>query len=520
MPALPKPLLNLAASWHAARARRRIRSEDAGGAAQDLAWRNLLPPLAQTARGQALGLTADMSYDDFRLQVPLSDFADLAPWTSRIIDGESNVMWPGDPVAWVATAGTTTGAPRLLPVSEAMADHVAGTTLEMLLQGAARTGDDRCLRGRHLLLAGRTSQPDAGGHLDISTLSASFWPAWYERAYALPSPATFAEMDWAALVNATIQEAHDQYVTVLCGQPPWLIELARRMVGGPPTGKEPAVTLRSFWPDLRCIMHGGTQVLPYRDELLQLAGQGVTLHEIHYAAEGLFGAQDSVRGLRLLAEQGIFFEFLPRVRGTQPPFGSSGARALSLAEIKLGSDYELLVTTPGGLVRHRVGDIVRFSSLRPPRYTVVGHADLLLNAYGEQLNEHDLTEHLVDVCADNQWKITQFHVAPLPSSTEQGKLQGRHEWWVELDANPRISPRGPAIATRLDSFMLRAHPRYAELRNTGVLSEPIVRLVMPGAFKHWMQHHRLWGGPHRLARARSDRMLADSIARTVRFSTD
>jgi len=97
-----------------------------------------MPALAQTARGQALGLTADMSYDDFRLQVPLSDFADLAPWTSRIIDGESNVMWPGDPVAWVATAGTTTGAPRLLPVSEAMADHVTGTTLEIPRSSAVR----------------------------------------------------------------------------------------------------------------------------------------------------------------------------------------------------------------------------------------------------------------------------------------------------------------------------------------------------------------------------------------------
>lgn len=520
MPAVPKPLLNLAASYQTARARRRIRGGDDGHAVQAKALKALLPELAATARGRELGLKAEMDYRQFRHEVPLSDFEELTPWIHRIIDGEADVMWPGKPVAWVATAGTTTGHPRLLPVSAAMAEHVRRASFEMLLQGAARTADDGCLHGRHLMLAGRTSHPGAGGHFDMSTLAVSLWPDWYGKAYGVPALETLAIENWSEMLAATIEETRFHDVTVLSGKPPWLIEFARKLLDSMHEDRIRAVSLGAVWPNLRCIVHGGTSLTPYRHELGQLAGDGVVFHEIYHAAEGLFAAQDSARGLRLLSEQGIFFEFLPQDDGSRPPVGDIGSRAVPLAEVKTGVNYELIVTTPAGLVRHRVGDIVRFTTLKPPRLHVIGHTALQLNAFGEHLHERHLNDVLVSICTDHHWRIAQFHVAPLPTETELGKRQGRHEWWVELRADSRITPRGPVIATRIDNIMLRSHPRYAELRTQGVLGEPVVRLVMPGAFQYWMKHHRMWGGPHRLPRARSDRQIADSLARIVRFSAE
>jgi len=44
------------------------------------------------------------------------------------------------------------------------------------------------------------------------------------------------------------------------------------------------------------------------------------------------------------------------------------------------------------------------------------------------------------------------------------------------------------------------------------LEPPVVRLVMPGVFEHWMRHQGKWGGQNKMPRCRSDREVADQLA--------
>jgi hypothetical protein len=53
-----------------------------------------------------------------------------------------------------------------------------------------------------------------------------------------------------------------------------------------------------------------------------------------------------------------------------------------------------------------------------------------------------------------------------------------------------------------------------------VLEPPVVRLVMPGVFEHWLRYQGKWGGQHKLPRCRSDRLIADELAQITNFAAD
>jgi hypothetical protein len=73
-----------------------------------------------------------------------------------------------------------------------------------------------------------------------------------------------------------------------------------------------------------------------------------------------------------MADAGIFFEFLPMSdfdegRLPPPPPEGGAARASST-----GVNYAVVITTPAGLARYLLGDVVRFLSTQPPRLVTWG----------------------------------------------------------------------------------------------------------------------------------------------------
>jgi hypothetical protein len=80
------------------------------------------------------------------------------------------------------------------------------------------------------------------------------------------------------------------------------------------------------------------------------------------------------------------------------------------------------------------------------------------------------------------------------------------------------TPTGPQLAELLDGELRARNPHY-ELKRRGVgMEAPVVRLVMPGVFEHWMRHHGKWGGQNKMPRCRSDRVIADELMQLARFN--
>src|SRR5690606_22200687 len=118
---------------------------------------------------------------------------------------------------------------------------------------------------------------------------------------------------------------------------------------------------RELWPHFECLVHGGEPIGPFAEELRALCGAGVRFHEVYPTAEGFVAAQDAEpeAGLRLLADAGIHYEFLPWQEFEENRLEQLGPRALPLEGVRPGVDYVLVMSTPGGLVRYVLGDLVR-----------------------------------------------------------------------------------------------------------------------------------------------------------------
>jgi len=221
-----------------------------------------------------------------------------------------------------------------------------------------------------------------------------------------------------------------------------------------------------------------------------------------------------------MADAGVFFEFLAMPDFDDGRLLAVGPRAVPISGVRTGVNYALVLTTPAGLVRYLVGDIVRFVSTEPPRLVYMGRTKLQLNAFGEHVLERELTEALVTVCKRNGWTIVNFHVAPMPGSSTTNRIRGRHEWWVELKPGTLTTPTGPIMAGELDTELKRLSDEYAAKREAGVMDPPYVRLVMPGVFEHWMRYRDKWGGQYKMPRCRSDRVIADELGSSLQFARD
>ena len=522
----PRGLVNFAAGVMSARMVRRLRRVDPGHAAQRRAFARLTGRLAATAFGRETGLAAGLPYETFRTRVSLRTYETLGPYLERMKRGEPGVLWPGRCSFFALSSGTTAGSSKYLPVTEDLLAHFRQAGLNSLLYYTARVGHTGIFLGRHLFVGGSTTLTPVAEALplaayagDLSGIAALNLPSWAEKHLYEPG-ATISQMDdWPAKLQAIAQRTLHRDITLLAGIPSWVLILSAVVRARAAGEKIAAPHLKALWPNLECLVHGGVPLAPFADELRAALGPGVNFHEIYPASEGFIAAQDAdaSRGLRLMVNAGLFFEFLPMAAFDEGNLAHLGARAVPLEGVQAGVDYALVLTTPAGLCRYVIGDIVRFLSTDVPRLIYVGRTSLQLSAFGEHVTEKEITDALLAVCRRHGWTVVNFHVAPVFANTLTGQMRGCHEWWVELRVPTVETPTANVIGPELDSELKQRNDDYRGKRTGGGMEPPVVRLVMPGVFEQWMKKNGRWGGQNKMPRCRSDRTVADRLAELSRF---
>ncbi|MGH6628919.1 MAG: hypothetical protein ACREB3_04230, partial [Burkholderiales bacterium] len=342
---------------------------------------------------------------------------------------------------------------------------------------------------------------------------------WAEANLHAPPSAVARLPDGAEKTAAICRSMLGRDVTLIGGAPAAVLAVAEAMRAHAATDPANRPHLQSFWPNLECVVHTGAPLGLFAEPLHASFGSAVLFHEVYAAAEGILAAQegDSALGLRVLADVGVFFEFLPMRDFHEENLPGLGSRCVPLEQVQPGIDYAVVVTTPAGLCRYVLGDVVRFVSTDPPRLIVAGRAKLHLDAYGERLGERELTETVLAVCRRNGWQPVNFHAAPYQSRTQPGLGRICHEWWMELRPHTVKTPTGTLLAQELDAELIRRNPDYATKRQQHSLDSPVVRLVMPGTFEQWAQARRTVDSASKMPRGRSDRLIADQLAALTRF---
>ena len=151
-------------------------------AVQDKVFFALLNKAKSTAFGQDHGFETIQTYQDFKNSVPIRDYEQLRPYIERVVAGEANVLWPGKPLYFAKTSGTTSGV-KYIPISkESMPEHIKAAR-NALLGYIHETGDTSFVNGKMIFLQGSPVLEKKSG-IDTGRLSgivAHHVPAYLQK---------------------------------------------------------------------------------------------------------------------------------------------------------------------------------------------------------------------------------------------------------------------------------------------------------------------------------------------------
>jgi len=84
--------------------------------------------LIKTAKNTSFGIDHDFknikSHADFVRKIPVRDYEALRGYVDRVVAGEADILWPGKPLYFAKTSGTTSGAKYIPLTRESMPTHV------------------------------------------------------------------------------------------------------------------------------------------------------------------------------------------------------------------------------------------------------------------------------------------------------------------------------------------------------------------------------------------------------------
>uniref|UniRef100_M4D9C6 Uncharacterized protein n=1 Tax=Brassica campestris TaxID=3711 RepID=M4D9C6_BRACM len=181
-----------------------------------------------------------------------------------------------------------------------------------------------------------------------------------------------------------------------------------------------------------------------------------------------------------------YFEFIPLHRQqNQQDMTSDGdfveEKPVPLSQVKLGQEYEVVLTTFTGLYRYRLGDVVEVSGFHngTPKISFIYRRKLILNINIDKNTEKDLQE-VVDKASQLLSQTTQAEVVDFTSHADVKVSPGRYiiYWEIKGEAEDRALEE---CCREIDAgFMDHGYVVSRRMKSIGPLE---LRVVERGTFR-------------------------------------
>jgi hypothetical protein len=473
----------------------------------------LLAENRDTAFGRRHGFGAIRSYAEFAKQVPVSDFEALRPYIEAEIERGDSALTAEAPVRYVRTSGTT-GKAKDIPLTASHLDalkRVHRTSVVFQHRACPEAFEGSILAIVSPAFEG--TLPNGKPFGSASGIVAGNTPKSVLEKFVLPQEVL------------TISDSHVKYLLIL------RLALARRNIsymgsansttllaliklyrehateliadlrkGGfflqsrVPDDVLPAVRgrlranpecaaeleripagetrIRQLWPALRMVVtwtcaSAGITVDALRREL----SPRTRIFELGYLSSEFRGTITLGRraGTGLPTLHTHFFEFVERGKWDDgcPEF-------LTLDRLRKGSDYYIIVTTPSGLYRYFINDLVRVTGFlhRTPLLKFLQKGKGVTNITGEKLYEAQVLA-AVRAAMTGFGRDARFIMMLADEEARDYRL------YVEPD--PGARPDAAALAEAVDARLRELNVEYEAKRDSGRLGAIRVAWLAPDA---------------------------------------
>ena len=463
---------------------------------QQRVFKQLIQKAKHTAFGKDHGFDKIKNHKDFIKRVPVADYEGLRAYLDRVVAGETNVLWPGKPLYFAKTSGTTSGTKYIPLTTESMPTHIDAAKNALFCHIEA-TGDASFVDGKWIFLQGSPILEQKNGVAlgRLSGIVAHYVPKYLQKN-RLPSWETNCIENWEAKVDAIVEETYKKDMRLISGIPPWVSMYFEKLEAK--TDKK----IGELYPNFNLFVYGGVNFEPYRTKLESLVGRRVQSIELYPASEGFFAFQDQPEsdGMLLQLDSGIFYEFIPSEQffDERPP-------RLGLSQVEKGVNYVIIISTSAGLWGYNIGDTVIFTSTSPYRVVVSGRIKHFISAFGEHVIGKEVEQALLLVTENTDIKISEFTVAP-QVNPENGLPY--HEWFIEFTSPPKDMA---LFCSKLNQELCAQNSYYQDLIDGKVLRPLKIRIVEKDGFTRYMKRIGKLGGQNKVPRLTNDRKIANEL---------
>jgi hypothetical protein len=487
----------------------------------------LLRRNARTQFGREHGFATIRTPAEYQRRVPIRTWDEVAPYVDRILTGQTGVLTAEPPFFYHRTTGTI-GKPKMIPVTRRCEALSAATHRQWVLK--ALEDNPRMLKRRVMAVLNTAIDGYATGRQAYGTVSGSIYfrvPARLRLLYAHPYDVCAIE-DIATRRYALMRYVLDKSCSfAFTGNPMGLATafefaeknseiLIRDIHDGTLAPEFPlpdalhaaalndlkpnrprarllaSVRARTgrlrpadYWPDLSlagCWIGGSMGHFVPR--LREWTGE-VPFRDVGYmASEGIFSlpqANESVAGLPAL--HAVFFEFLP-----EHAFGKPDAPALLAHELEPGRNYQVIVTTTGGLYRYAMQDVIGVVGIEraTPLIRFLYKAGQVQNLQGELMTVEHVMAALTALAPQIGGHPRHFQVV--------GDLD-RRRYALHIEPQDALVPAAlPGLLSAFDRALIAINETYGFFRADRLLNPPCLRLMRSGWLERITAEHMARSG--------------------------
>ena len=233
-----------------------------------------------------------------------------------------------------------------------------------------------------------------------------------------------------------------------------------------------------IWPKL---VYGygmiGSTLTIYSEKLKRYVGD-LPMHNMGYAAsEGFMAMPVELNATDyVLLPRSLIYEFIP-------VDGDENARPLTLDQIEVGKDYEIIITNFSGLYRYRILDIVRCTGTynQSKKIEFLYRPNMGLNVANEKT-----TTQMLDWVADELQKHFGIEFIGFSYYPDTDDREAHYTLLVETPSDIPTA-RKKEMEEVFDEKMKQANEKYEKYRRWGMLFDPEIRQLKDGAYQRYKE---------------------------------